>query len=114
MHYRGPYLADDHNCPLCLTHKGPKSKAQREDITRTQKAARTRACANAKCSKPITLANVYIPADTLIEEGPIGLTIPPPTTPTHRTSPALPASTLATRFRSIEPNRFTLLFKLTQ
>jgi hypothetical protein len=114
MHCGGPHPADDRNCPLRLTHKGPKSKAQREDIIRKQKAARTRACANAKCSKPTILANVNIPADTPMEEEPTGLTIPTPTTPTRRTSPAMPASTPATRFRSVEPNRFTPLFKLTQ
>jgi hypothetical protein len=111
MHCGGPHLADDRNCPLRLTHKGPKSKAQREDITRTQKAARTRACANAKCSKPITLASVH--ANTPMEEGPTGLTIPTPTTPTRRTSPALLASTLATRFQLVELNRFTPLLKFT-
>lgn len=111
MHYRGPHLADDRNCPLCLTHKGPLSKSQCEVITQTQKVACTRACVGVNCSK----AN-YIPTNTLIEGEPIcySLTILTLTTPTHTISLALLVSTPATRFRLVEStNHFTLLLKFT-
>jgi hypothetical protein len=109
MHCGGPHLVDDRNCPLRLTHKGPLSKSQREAITRTQKAACTRACAGVNCSKAD-----YILTDTLMEGELTGLTIPTPTTPTRTMSLALPVSTPATRFRPVEStNRFTPLLKFT-
>jgi hypothetical protein len=115
IHCGGPHPADDLNCPLRRTHKGPLSKSQREDITKEQKAARTRACASANCQK----AN---PNDIPMGES---LFAPTPTTPTRTTSPAMPISTPATRFRPVEltntpvtrprlgesTNRFTPLFK---
>jgi hypothetical protein len=85
------------------------SKSQREATIRTQKEARTRACAGANCSKAD-----YVPTDIPIEGGSTSLTtpIPTPTTPTRIISPALLVSTPATRFRSVEPtNRFTPLLK---
>ena len=93
MHYGGPHLADDSNCPLRLTHKGPLSKSQRKAITRTQKAARTRACVGVNCSKAD-----YIPTNTLMEGEPTGSTIPTPTTPTRTMSLALLVSTPPYRF----------------
>jgi hypothetical protein len=111
MHCGGPHPADDCNCPLRLTHKGPLSKSQREAITRTQKEARTRACAGVNCSKAKA---DYIPTDTPMEGEPTGLTIPTPTTPTRTMSLALPVSTPATRFRPVEStNRFIPLLKFT-
>jgi hypothetical protein len=109
MHYGGPYLADDSNCPLRLTHKGPLSKSQHKAITQTQKAAYIRAYIGVNCSKAD-----HIPTNTLMEGEPIGPTIPTPTTPTRTMSLALPVSTPPYRFRLVEPtNRCTPLLKFT-
>jgi hypothetical protein len=43
-------LANNYNCPLCPTFKGPlKTKLQVEAITKDSKAARSKAIAIAKC-----------------------------------------------------------------
>jgi len=51
LHCGGPYPADDPRCLLCPTPAGPRSKAQREHITKTAKAARKQASIAAQCTR---------------------------------------------------------------
>jgi hypothetical protein len=55
LHCGGPHAADDLNCPLRPTPRGPKTKSEKRAILETSKLARIRACSAANCSKnPIT------------------------------------------------------------
>jgi hypothetical protein len=100
LHCGGPHPADDPNCHLRLTHKGPKTKSQREAILRTTKAARVRACAAAGCSK--AQAN---PRDTQMADISTTPTRAGPESPDP--SPT-PTPTPSARFRAAG-NRFTPL-----
>ena len=103
IHCGGPHLADDHNCPLRPVLKAPKTKSQKEVITKASKAARSRAVAAAKCSKtPVTdslMEGQPATPRTPVRERPQDLQVPPTTGP-------------ATRYLPVDnSNRFTpLLF----
>ena len=101
IHCGGPHPADDHNCPLRPVLKAPKTRSQKEAITKASKAARSRAVAAAKCSKtPVT--------DSLMEGQPAT-----PRTPVRERPQDLqvaPTTGPATRYLPVEnSNRFTPL-----
>lgn len=55
LHCGGPHTADDMNCPLRPTHRGPKTRSEKKAILETTKLARIRACTAANCTrKPLT------------------------------------------------------------
>jgi hypothetical protein len=101
LHCRGPHPADDRNCPLRLS-LGPKTRSQKEAITRANKAARSRAVIAAKCCKtPI--------ADIPMEEQPAT-----PWTPVYNNTQGLqeaPTTALATCFFNTKiPSHSRVLF----
>lgn len=91
LHCGGPHAADNMECPLRPVHGVPKTKSQREAITKAGKSTRARAAAAALCSRT--------PApDTPMEEEAVPPS-PTPKTPT-RPAPIVPPSTTGppTRF----------------
>lgn len=98
LHCGGPHPADNVRCPLRLTSKGPKTRAEQQAIMESSKAARKRACAAAGCSRaPDT--------DTQMDARPVT-----PQTPARELPQAAPPTTPATRFFTAETtNRFTPL-----
>jgi hypothetical protein len=101
LHCGGPHTADDRNCPLRPTHKGPKSKPERIAILAITKASHKRARAAAGCSHKATDVHMETESPTT------------PSTPTRARSPSIPASIPATRFRPGPSNRFAPLAGLT-
>ena len=103
IHCGSPHPADDRSCPLHPVLKAPKTKSQKEVITRASKAARSRAVAAAKCSRTplmdIQMEGQPVTPQTPVCECPQDLQVPPTTGP-------------ATGYFSIEnTNHFTpLLF----
>ena len=89
-HCGGPHTADDPSCTLRPSYKNPKTKSQKEALTRASKAARARACV-AKCSK-------HLPTDTQMNEDPQTPVRKTPVTPSESTVPS-------TRFHSIQTNQ---------
>lgn len=101
LHCSGPHPADDRNCPLRPTHKGPKSKPERIAILAITKASHKRARAAAGCSHKVTDVHMETESPTT------------PSTPTRARSPSIPVSIPATRFRPGLSNRFAPLAGLT-
>lgn len=108
LHCGGPHPADDRNCPLRLTHKGPPTKSLRVAVQSVTRAARKRACAAAGCSK-VALTDIQM------EDGPHIPSPTTPTTPTRARNVSSPTSTnpSAVRFRPATSNSFAPLAGLT-
>src|SRR5271154_4570308 len=83
----GPHTADDRNCPLRPTHKGPKSKSERIAILAITKASHKRARAAAGCSHKATDVHMETESPTTLS------------TPTWARSPSISVSIPATQFR---------------